>query len=208
MIYHHPEKLSPEQYGIIEERLLNDSLPYESDKELIRIAGTQLLKKFDGLSGKMLSDWKTRCTLAHFIEHCPQAFSDEDLEELLGSPDHRIVRELVRHCVFRLDAPQIDRLIDMIWKRDSDDSGFAECHKDAAREDMLTDLVVFGDGYLLARHHSRVIEEDRWGSPSAKLLELHLADLSETNKDRIAQKFGTSTSEHSVWLLEPPAYPC
>ena len=189
LIHHHPEKLSPEQYGIIEERLLDDSLPYGSDKELIRIAGAQLLKKFDGLVGKMLSDWKTRCTLAHFIEHCPQAFSDEDLEELLGSPDHRIVRELVRHCVFRLDALQTDRLIDMIWKRDGDGS-FAEYHKDEAREDMLTDLVVFGGGYLLARHHSRVIEEDRWGSPSAKLLELHLADLSEANKDRIAQKFG------------------
>ena len=189
LIHHHPEKLSPEQYGIIEERLLEKSLSYRSDKSLIKIAGSQLLKKFDGLVGKMLADWQTRCTLSSFIEHCPQDFSDEDLEELLGSPDHRIVRELVRHCVFRLDAPQIDRLIDMIWKRD-DDGGFAETHKGEAREKMLTDLVVFGGNYLSAHHYERVIEEDRWGSPSAKLLELHSADLSKPNQDRIVQKFG------------------
>ena len=189
LIHHYPEKLSPDQYGIIKEGLLNANPSYGNAERLIKIAGAQLLEKFAGLVGEMLPDWKTRCTLASFIEDCPQAFSDEDMEELLGSPDHRIVRELVRHGVFRLDAPQIDRLIDMIWKRD-DDGGFAETHKEEAREKMLTDLVVFGGNYLSAHHYERVIEEDRWGSPSAKLLELHLSDLSEANQNRIIQRFG------------------
>ena len=188
LIHYHSDQISAEQYDLIEEYLLEARWIWE--KGLVRTAGVQLLSKIDGLVGKMLSgNLATKYLLAEFIKHHPEALTGEDLESLLGSPARSTVRALARHCVSRLDAPGIDRLIDLIWKRD-DDSVYAYVTADGERREILTELVTLNGAYLSPQQKSRVIEEDIWGSPSGKLLELHLDDLDQAQRDRIVQKFG------------------
>ena len=191
LIRHCPDRLSPQKYQEIAKAVVG-SWYISSWGNATEICGNVLLRRVDNLVGKLLAqgeDAHAHWRLKELIEYHSEALQAADFEQLLDSSDTLILRPLITHCLPRLESPQIDRVMDMIWKRESS-RGFAEMFKAEARDSLLQNFVEYGGPLLQPEQIDRLIEDDKSGTASDKLLTLFPDRLSSSQKIRISQKFG------------------